>query len=276
MVAMRSVGLVFVLAGCNQLYGLEPTVVLGADARIDAPGCADSPFINPMKVAGTALDIGYDPTLSAGGHELWFSQDMGSSSYDLMIATRADVNGGFDTATAFAHNSSMQDGDPALSGDGLVLVFISERVAGITIYQSTRPSLGAAFSPPGPAGGAASSQGGAGIDLSFDGLTLYFIGDAYELRSVHRATRSDAFGAESPVLATDVAWPSLSPDELELYYMKSAGAGIYRRTRASPTLPFDANELQISSGGGDPDVSSDARQLFFDSGDIFVMTRTCN
>ena len=93
---------------------------------------------------------------------------------------------------------------------------------------------------------------------------------------MQRPSRDQPFGPPSPVLAADVAWPSLSPDELELYYQQPMMNGVYRRTRASTTIPFDGNETLVISDVENPDVSSDGTKLYFNNAGVFVMTRTCN
>jgi hypothetical protein len=266
--------LLLALAACNQWFGLDETVLKNADARADAPGCSASAFANPQRVEGTAINAELDPTASADAHELWFTR--AGSSYDLFVATRADTEGAFDIATPFAYNTAMDDDDAALSADGRVLMFVSDRVGDDQLYEARRSAIGAAFDPPAQVGGLPVREMENGIDLSFDGLTLYYVNLDAELRAIQRPSLDGAFGPPSPVLAAGIEFPSLSPDELELYYAKPTGGGLYRRTRAEPGIPFGADEIVVFATGGDPDVSPDSMQLYFSNQGVFVMTRVCN
>src|SRR5262245_43612546 len=273
MVEMRSV-LLCALAGCNQLYGLEGTRLQTPDAPIDAPGCSGSMFVDPQTL-GTVFEPGdFDPRTSGDPTELWFSRANGN--YDIWVARRDGDTGPVETASPFPYNSATaNDGDPAFTSDGRVLVFLSQRISGQAVYEARRPAVGAAFAAPTPI--AIDGGGGdAGIDLTPDGLTLYFVDPFRQLRAIHRSSLEQPFGNPGPALASAVVWPSLSPDELELYYQNPDGDGVFRRTRASTTLPFDATEMQVLSGGGDPDVSADSRRLYFSNGGVSVMTRACN
>jgi hypothetical protein len=273
MTTMRPL-LLFALSGCNQLFGLDETVVQMADARIDAPGCSGSQFANPQEVAGTALDNDYDPSTYGQELELWVARRTSAGDYDIWIATRNDANSAFDVGSWFVHNvPAADDGDSALSSDGLAMVFVSRRAGG-SLYASRRTQIGDPWSALVPV----PVQGGVnGIDLSSDGLRLYASVGDHELRMLERSAIDQAFGALGPVLATNVSWPSLSPDELELFHMTASGGGFFRRTRASTAVAFDMNETPIVANAVDPDVSSDATRLYYSvGGDIHAMTRACN
>jgi hypothetical protein len=271
---MRPV-LLIALAGCNQLFGLDETVLITADAAIDAPGCAGSPFGNPQQVLGTVLDNDFDPSESSAGRELWFVRNPNTmTDFDIWIATRGSATGAFDAGASFQYNSAMNDGDPSLSGDGLIVVFFSSRGGTRLAYESKRTTIDGPLSQPVPLPASPAD----GIDLSFDGLTLYYIDDNGALVAIRRPARDQPFGMPGSSLAAAVRYPSLSPDELELYFTKPMRGEIYRRTRATTTAAFDpASETTILLDGGDPDVSPDSLRLHYSvSGDIHVMTRTCN
>jgi hypothetical protein len=273
MVTVRPL-LLIALGGCNQLFGLDETVLIRADAAIDAPGCAASPFASPVQVEGAFVTNDVDPGSGDDPRELWLARLNGSNKYDIWIATRADASSPFDNGSFFAHNSAEHDGDAAVSADGLVVMFLSHRTSAIGVYESTRTAIGATFTPP----RAVTPGGDRGIDLSVDGLTLYYMNVDFGLRAIRRPTRDQPFGPPGDVLATGIEWPSVSPDELEVYFAKPLGQGMYRRTRGSTSVAFDdASETLISPGGADPDVSSDSTRLYFVSGGgVSVMTRTCN
>jgi hypothetical protein len=258
----------FVLAGCNQVFGLDPTAVKMADAGIDAPGCSGAQFGNPQPVASTVFTAPFDPSASGDPNEVWFTRDM--NGYLVSRATRPSETAPFDTIIDYSTTTG--DFDPALSADATTLAFVSNRT-GSYVFATTRASRGAAFGPAlqvAPIGDATQ-----GIDLSFDGTTIYFSDVNRVLRAVHRASPSDAWTGNDEVLAMDVEFPSVSPDGLELYY---ANAGnVYRRTRTSTSLAFDANPALILSMADDADVWPDSEHLYVHTAnDLVVLTRSCN
>lgn len=265
------------LAGCNQLLGLDETAPLTADAPIDGPGCSSARFVNAMRLQGSALATDWDPSSTQDMHELWVTRSNDPNGFDLFILT--ETGGTYDTATAFTDNSAASDGDPALSADGLALAFISERLSGIRVFEATRTSTSVAFEPSSPVASIPAAE--RGIDLSRDGLRLYYVsGDPPELRVVERPDRSSAFGPPGPVLATDVHYPSISADELELFharYNSGSIVGVFRLTRTTTTVPFEPDPEAVAPLAADPDISPDSTRLYFTTGgELGSMTRTCN
>jgi len=266
------------VGGCNQLLGIEPTAPITPDARIDGPGCSDAGFSNPVELQGSVLQIDYDPSTSGDVREIWFTRS--ADGFDLFAARRADANSPFESIAEYAYDSPSGDFDATLSVDGLILMFVSDRLAGAQVYEARRASTMDTFGSPSVITAIAPDEPLRGIDLSRDGLRLYY-SNGTELRMVERATTSAPFGAPSDVLATDAHFPSLSPDELELFHARfganNSPLGVFRSTRTSTTVAFSGSAELINSTISDPDVSADSTQLYYSAqGHLGVMTRSCN
>ena len=237
-----------------------------------------------MAVAGTALNApAADPSTSETPLELWYTTFDSTTHWDIRVATRASADAPFDSGAAFPFNSVMDEHDPTLSADGLVLDFGSNRVTATSVYEVARATINDPFASPrlvAPMLAEGAVDGG--IDLSADGLRLYVADYTGDLRMVERASRSDVFGAPGPVLASGVFRPSVSPDELELYYEERVSSGgligLSHRTRTTTTIAFPAIGDPIAAQVGNPDVSTDSTRLYVASAAyiISVFTRTCN
>jgi hypothetical protein len=269
-------GVLLLLAGCNQVFGLEQTTYQSADARPEAPGCSGSPFTNPQVVGGAALGNGdFDPSTSEDPTELWFGRGS-PQGFEVLVATRATVDGAFDLAGAYGFNSPQHDADPALSADGLVLIFQSERLGPPRVFEARRDALGRPFGSPAQVVELSATDASKGIDLSFDGLTIYYVDNSFELRAIHRESPGAPFGPPSEILAAGVQYPSVSPDGLELFFSRDGVNGIFQRTRPTPEGPFGTQDDPVTLDGGDPDLAPDARTLYYsNNGVLQVTTRTC-
>jgi hypothetical protein len=120
------------------------------------------------------------------------------------------------------------------------------------------------------------------IDLSADGLRLYYANRSGDLWVAHRDDRSaTAFrDAARVVLDSRAFYVSLSPDELEIFYNNPddpmSAMKLRRQTRGAADLPFDPGTEILHDDGADPDVSHDGTTLFLsiDNG-LTMFTRTC-
>jgi hypothetical protein len=244
------------------------------DAGVDGevPGCAGAKFANPVALEGV-IGNASDPSATADPLELWFSRTGIVPTYDIAGASRTSATAPFETQLDFPFNSSASDRDPALSGDGLAMVLISDRDGSWAPIEAVRTSKTAPFSV--QAGLPIAGVDG-GIDLSVDGLTLYFADAGGDLRSATRGSRTAPFERSTEVLAAGILAPALSADELELYYARSDTVGVYRRTRASKAEPFDKDEMLVLADASDPDVSADSQRLYVKLGDFHVLTRACD
>jgi Tol biopolymer transport system component len=260
-------GILLALAACG------PSSAADKDAHGDAPGCAGMDFVLGERLDGVVAG-GHDPSATGSALELWFSRTGIVPTYDLAAATRGSETATFDTQVDFAQNSSAVDRDPALTADGLDLVFISDRDGTLAAYEARRASKTDAFSPATkfPITGVDH-----GVELSADGLTLYYADDRRDLRAVHRSDRNSPFGGASEILAQNIEQPTVTADELELYYSRSDSLQTFRRTRRNAMAPFDDNEKMVFADAVEADVTPDGQRLYVVlNGNVWFLSRSCN
>jgi hypothetical protein len=230
----------------------------------------------PTPVPG--FDSYLDPSIS--GLELWLDRAVTpANNMTIYRATRASLDVPFDPgslAPVTELDSSSNQKDPSLTADGLDIIFMSDRAGAYRLWEATRNDLGQPFGNLHEINELSSTDVGDGLDVSIDGLTVFYADGAKNLRSVHRTIRTGSFGPPSAVLASGVAWPSVSPDLLELFYEGPTGSTIFRLVRTDTGGPFGGTPTPITSGG-DPDISPDSTVLVVDvAPGLAVMTRTCN
>jgi hypothetical protein len=269
---------VLALAGCNSIYGLEETeprtlepstcstVVFGATRPLDEFRGGDTEF---------------DGQLSRDGLEIWFT--VGDRIHRGTRAARSDEF----TITPFAQIPEPSN-DPALTADGNRMMFFHvdqpRRVfEGVRLdpmsstFDSIRPVTSIDL--------ATGEFGVQSLDLSWDGLTVYYVaGDNDTLYWARRPSRDAAFEEHAPLLdmsgmpIDDAVWPSISADQLELFYNRRAdpdiAKNVYHRVRSSPTGRF--SEENVILIGADPDISPDGQSLIVSQRpDLVVLDRIC-
>jgi Tol biopolymer transport system component len=124
------------------------------------------------------------PDISADGLTLYFSSTRpgGSGDSDLWRATRQSTSEPFGSVENLGPvvNGPTYDGDPAVSSDGLMLFFASDRggVGGSDLWVTIRRSVNDPFGSPMSLGPGVNSGVFEGRPaLSADGSTLYFMSD---------------------------------------------------------------------------------------------------
>lgn len=275
---MRLVALI-ACAGCNQLLGIQNTRLHDAPPPLpDAVGCSGVELIGPTAMPGFG-DGDLDPALSP--LELWFDRVDTTNVYAIYHATRASPDVAFDPTTialVSELSSSSNDHDPTVTEDGLDIIFASNRAAFTDrLWEATRADISQPWSNVHQINELSALDVQSGHAVSYDGLLVYYADGDDDLYVVQRATRNDPFGSPSQLLASGVAFPSVSPDQLELFYEKPVTSGVFRRTRVDPTLPFDpATDQAIEAMAGDPYMSGDPTILLLDDAPgMAMMTRTC-
>lgn len=145
---------------------------------------AEAPFGGPVNLGPTVNRDGPDggPLLSRDGLTLLFNsgREGGQGGHDLWMCMRTapDAPFGEPVNLGSAVNSDSNDGDPALSPNGLTLLFISDRPGGQgawDLWMCARPGPDAPFATAvnlGPAVNSEANDGGP--CFSRDGLTLLF------------------------------------------------------------------------------------------------------
>lgn len=142
------------------------------------------PFDAPSVVTelNTQDDEG-DPSLTADGLLIAFSSTRAGAvgQRDLWLSSRASATAPFGVPTNLVElNSIVDDSDPALSADGLSIVFASDRSDSLgarDLYMATRPSRAAPFGPTSHLAHLSSTTGDVEPAFSADGRTLYFASD---------------------------------------------------------------------------------------------------
>ncbi len=270
------------LAGCNQVFGIKDTQ---SPTAIDAPGCSQARFEAPVPLdLGDLTDAGDGELLDL--QHLWFSQGP-SGDRDIWRAQRASDSGPFDPPVREPNINTVgqSDFDPAITADGLDMFFVSWRTGSVAVYEATRTSLTSDFGPPLTVPAASTLYPVGGIDVSSDGLTLFVAdnqGTDYLLRALHRDARDKPFGAPSAPLASNVVDPSVSPDQLELFFTPAtANQGVDRLVRTTATMdtPFDSGGAApevVDPSYADPDVSPDSAHLIVYNSGFSVLTRICH
>ena len=160
----------------------------GGDLWISSRNSLDAPFGKRIN-AGTQINDGAswdsEPTLSADRLTLVFYSDRGPNKKDqnLWMSVRSQANGVFDNPVKLGDeiNTPAWETCPALSADGLTLIFSSTRpgsLGDIDLWQATRTNTSAELGNVtnlGPTINSPSRDSGAHI--SSDGLVLFFESD---------------------------------------------------------------------------------------------------
>jgi hypothetical protein len=265
------------LAGCNRLLGLEPTREIDSppvpDARPDAVGCSGSSFAGTVAVPIDSGQSIYDPTQTDDPLELYFTWAQTTTDFHIASATRGAVDQSFNMPVVLPF-STTHNTDPAITADGLHILYLAQNDQ---VYQADRATRQSMWSAPTVVAGIDNFTVGGGLDISPDGLTIYF-SDGFELRT---ATRNDPMGpfGTPRVLASGVnaTFPGISPDERELFYNPKDSHELRHMTRNDPSLDFDVmTDESLLLNGADPDVSLDSRTLLYDvDGRLTAMHRGC-
>jgi hypothetical protein len=275
------------LAGCRQLFDLEPPdrvadagIVDAPDARGDAStitGCwpkwldGTVRFDPPTQIVISNPGIyDRDPYVTADERTMYFSSSRGGGmgSLDIWVATRPTPMTSFSPPTNVAAlNESQADIRVTLTGDGMTLFMSSNRSLGmgsVDIWMSTLMVVSQIWSAPQSAGLDDVNDADAQHDpwISDDGLRLYLaplVGSSQSIVVASRSMTAASFGFPGPVPGLDAmvgnkADPALSPDErVILFTIAGSGPGptsdIYYATRSGASLAF-ATPLLV------PDINS--------------------
>jgi hypothetical protein len=173
------------------------------------------------------------------------------------------------------NDPTANDQDPSLTADGLEVFFVSDRDGTYRAYTSVRPSLALPWGPPRLVAGLESREVSS-LDITPDGLALY-VELVDELHRSQRATRTADFSPPDPQIVgyNNTAFPSVSPDELEVYY--NLGSEVVLRTRTDSDSPFGM-ETSVAGATGtvDPDLSADGSVMVIVTGiTLGRRTRSC-
>jgi len=233
---------VVTLAGCDLVFKVE--VPPGQCAGV-------GPFISPQVLPGIPGDTLFDPALPADRREVVFTQLTATNSFDLFIASRESEAGDFGAIQPLPFNTTASEDDGSFTADGLNLLYES----GDQLFEAVRDNRADAFAV--AVAHVDVPDIGQGFDITADGLTLYY--NDGSLFVVRRPTRVSPFGLPKN-LGPERPWPSISHDELELFF--DSDGQIWRLTRETASDLFDGIPEQIFAGG-DPDISDSNQELTF-------------
>ena len=171
-----------------------------------------------------------------------------------------------------------EESDPSISADELSLYFTSNRTPsmGRALWRSTRASPTDAFGAPALLSELDTTGDETEPSIAPDGLTLYYtsnVSGMYEIYVATRPTTADTFTVQGvlPINGDATAarnGAQISPDELGLYYARSTLQIAYA-SRATKTDTFtfvrEISEVNSAPTDGNPSISADGLELFFDS-----------
>jgi len=262
------------LVGCNQVYGLDGTT-LDDPSDFEPKDCSAVRFNAPMPIAEFAGgDTEFDPQLSPDGNELWYVTNP-NGPYEMFLATRPAAGMPFVTMKANLTVEAGVNKDPSMTADGRRLMFV-HIASDSFVMEVLRDDVASPFGLPRIVAGLGNRPIGA-IDVSWDGLRIYYHeenGTIHTLWFASRPTRDAPFEGNR-MLFEDVMFPTVSADELEIYYNRYGSARLYRRVRANKDDPFGPEEF-ILDEGTDPDIAPSSNQLVVGRAQgLAILERVC-
>jgi len=270
---MRCAVLALSLVGCNQIYGLDPTQL----DDLEPPACSTVRFGPPRAIpqfVDGAAEL--DPQLSADGNELWFTRAE-VAGFTILRGTRESADAPYTVTPAGLLATATSTLDAALTADGRRLMFLADDTGGRRLYEAVRATPTTfPFDRLLMVSGLGQFQLIQSIDLSWDGLRLYFGANEGQIYVAERATRDAPFG--DATMLFDAAWfPTVSGDELEIFYNRFMGTTreMFRRARADRSDAFGPEELVLDDGS-DPDISPTSSVLVVVLGNgLSILDRPC-
>jgi hypothetical protein len=202
-----------------------------------------SPFASPVSLGainGPGSESG--PTLTGDGLTMYYILTPGGqTTSDIHVTTRANKNAAFPAGTAVAQiNSSVEDVDPFITGDGAALYFDSPRPGGtgfLDLYVSVRRSDGSFDTPQLLTSLNTATTDGHPV-LRQDGLRIYWSstrtdGGAKGGTDIWSATRPSLAGTfGTPALVPELSSPDnespswLAPDGCTIYLQSDRPGGM--------------------------------------------------
>ncbi len=271
---MRWLWVVWLASGCNAVFGIDRTDLRADAGRPKGPGCSSNFPTSPIPVAQFSQGV-YDPQLGPDLLEIYF---LHANPTQIYRAVRGSTTEQFGPEALAPFSNVGQNESPTMSGDGLRLLFMSDRSGSRELYEITRPSLDAPFGSPMPLTGFGSARA---VDLSFDGYTVYFTqrdttGTVNNIMTASRPTFEDPF-EPATLVASSASFGSVSPDGLELFANPGDGSSpLEQHVRASTDVAFGDVVRRVLDKGDDPDVAPDPRVLVTSVGNqLTVLEREC-
>jgi Tol biopolymer transport system component len=278
----------------------DPLGVAGGATRATLDALADEPWSAPVNLGGTVNSSANEQNaiLSRDGLTLYFASDRpgGVGALDIWVARRASADDPWTTPVNLAAiNTPFADFAPALSPDGHLLFFASNRPGGAgnnDLYVAMRSN------PQDDLSWGTAAALGAGVNTADaenapffmqsveDGPTnLYFNrgnlalnrGDIWSAAIDRDGTTSEpaTLVAELSVFGANDAAPSIRKDGREAFFFSNRPGtlgpfDIYQSTRLSVhhpwSVPSSVAAINTTSNEVTPSLSHDGRTLIFASG----------
>jgi hypothetical protein len=273
--------------GSGQRYGAASGDLAGVcvGAEPDAPRPCDPtrPFGAAVLVEGLASSA-EDASLRLSPDEktaYFFSARSGAKL--LYTATRPRVNAAFTNVSVLANVNTGDQYNPAISADGLTLLFASYRSNGVgdnDIYQATRGTITNDFNNIRVAPNVNTAASEVQPYLTRDSTTLYFVRAIAAAQAVFRAVGSATVGFANPTLVSELHGPTndtdpvLSADGLTMFWGSDRPGGtgdvdVWQAQRATPSGVFGqlAPITSVNTAGFDSpsDISADGCRLYITS-----------
>jgi hypothetical protein len=164
------------------------------------------------------------------------------------------------------------DWEPALSPDGMQIVYVRSNATSATLETSLL--FGTTWSAPIAIASLDTVQYDYGPAWNAAGSRLYFVSDRATTALYTSAVTGSAFAAPAQVMGLAgivPAGPTLSTDELEMFYTVNPSAGVSHVARATRTTTSDVwadqgtvSELSVSAGIGWPSLSADGLTIYLE------------
>lgn len=229
------------------------------------------PYGAPVPLAGlssTSSEIGVETSTDTLDGVMWSDRTGTDRVYEV---TRTAATDNFSMPQLVPNLGTMTgvpDRDPAITGDGLTIVFTSSRGGGTDwdLYSATRPSRTQPFATAQKIVELTTTSADWGPFITSDGLGLYFIIGS-DLAVSHRATTSSAWTAPGTMLtplntASNEFEPAVTADELTIFWTSdrndagTLGLNIWKATRATKTDAFGSPAPVTELNGDGDDIPS--------------------
>ena len=247
--------------------GLSDSGEAGPDASDGAPVLCDpsKPFgslqsITELNTAGDNAGVWLMPNQLAG-----YTQSTRGGNWAIFSTSRTTLTSLFSTPAAVTAlnqtpGTGAFDGSPSPRGDGLYVLFQSNRSGHNQIWSASRASTSVSFGSLAAVAALGSSSDDISPWLSPDGQVMYFSSDRSGLYSIWTATWNGT-DFNAPSLVSELSpsglnqFPILTPDQLVVYWL--GPGGIMVATRAATTDHFSnatvVTELaSLPPNGGGP------------------------
>ena len=258
-----------VMVGCSGSHE-----AVSVDAPL-APSCTWSPAIELAEFGDGAVER--DPTEPADLLELYYTSD--ASPGDILFARRASADTPFvmQPLPSFVTEGAI-DMSPAISADGLRLMFVDDRGASAIVYETARATRSSPWSTP-QSVLSGSVDVGAGITMSADGLRVFVQLIGYDVLVDFIRTTTDRPFAPDNNLISVMPSPAVDDSNTAIYY--NCGVSVCMRPMQTTGVNSRVGDEQpvamgTASGARDPWVEAGGSTVVFAAEhSLYRATKSC-